>query len=60
MTASGSSCSTCGDEVKTDDKALLCEMWEHQCCFREDRLTEDLYHSITMCSSKSIVCVQSL
>ena len=59
MTASGSSCSTCDDEVKNDDKALLyelCEMWEHQCCVREeDRLTEDLYHSITMCSSKSIV-----
>ena len=61
MTASGSSCSTCGDKVKNDDKALLCElceMWEHQCCVREeDRLTEDLYHSITMCSSKSIVYV---
>jgi len=50
MTASGSSCSTCGDEVKTNDKALLCElceMLEHQCCVREeDELTEDLYHSI--------------
>ena len=58
MTASGSSCSACGEEVKNDDKALLCEMWEHQYCVREeDRLTEDLYHSITICSSKSIVYV---
>ena len=61
MTASGSSCSACGEEVKKNDKALLCEMcemWEHQYCVREeDRLTEDLYHSITICSSKSIVYV---
>jgi len=59
MTASGNSCSTCGDEVKNDDRALqceICDMWEHQYCVREeDRLTEDLYKSITICSSKSIV-----
>ena len=54
-------CSACNEEVSNDDKALLCELcenWEHQHCVRQaDRLSEELYSSITNCNSKSIVYV---
>ena len=56
-----SSCSTCGEEVRSDEKALfcdLCEIWEHQLCVREtEQLNEELYQSMTTCSSKSIIYV---
>ena len=54
-------CSTCGKAVGNDDRALLCDLcetWEHQCCVHEkERLTEELYASISACSSKSIMYV---
>ena len=54
-------CSVCNEEVHDEDKALncdLCDTWEHQDCIRQaDRLSEELYHSITHCNNKSIVIV---
>ena len=61
MTSVTNLCSVCNEEVHNDDKALncdLCETWEHQHCVRQaDRLSEELYHNITVCNSKSIVFV---
>ena len=59
--ASVSKCSTCGEDVRSDDKALLCdicETWEHQLCvYEKERLSDELYQSVTACSSKSIMYV---
>ena len=52
-------CSTCGKAIGNDDRALLCdlcEIWEHQLCVHEkERLTKELYTSISACSGKSIM-----
>ena len=54
-------CSVCNEEVHNEDKALncnVCDTWEHQDCIRQaDRLSEELYQSITLCNSKSILFV---
>ena len=59
--ASPPNCSTCGENVGNDEKALqcdLCDTWEHQRCVREtERLSDELYECITTCSSKSIMYV---
>ena len=52
-------CLVCNDEITNDDKVLMCdirETWEHRHCIRQaDHLSEELYHNITVCNSKSIV-----
>ena len=59
-------CSTYGKAVGKDDRTLLCDLcetWENQCCVHEkERLTEELYASISACSSKIryYVCVHAL
>ena len=52
-------CPVCNEEVDNDNKALncdLCDTWEHQDCVRQaDHPSEELYRSIALCNSKSIV-----
>ena len=54
-------CSVCNEQVNNEDKVLnsdLCDTWEHQDCVRQaDRLSEELYHNVTLCNSKSIIFV---
>ena len=51
----------CYRVMKVFNKVLncdLCDKWEHQDCISQnDHHSEELYHSITLCSSKSIVFV---